>query len=312
MNASQKPPVDHHYVPVFKLKQWATSCNDQDRLVRYARSPNGVIRSGWSGPRGTGYQPHLYDATDGSIPSFETTFMSPTDSAAAEAMAMLIEGKKKIAWTQRTRSAWARFLKSMMLRHPSDLHVLRRMMQDDWTNLTDEMREAYLADRSPEMPETPEEWWEMNRAGFSEAATFQVLRTLIDNENIGLTINRMAWSVANLENDAVDLMTSDRPLAMSRTLSEPGAFMMMPLSPKLLFIAVTQDETLDRLRQGRPKELVRLVNKEVVAKAERFVFARDKSQEPFVKKWFGKWAGDTWTLSLEHHRAKDRLARGIQ
>lgn len=311
MTAIQKPPVDHHYVPVFKLKQWATPYNAQDRLVRYARFPDGVIRAGWSGPRGTGYQPHLYNALDGSVPSLETTLMSPTDSEAAEAMAMLLEGKKKIAWTRPTRSAWSRFLKSMMLRHPSDLEVLRRMMQDDWTNLTDEMRQAYLADRSLDMPETAEEWWEQNRQAFSEAATFKVLRSLIDNENIGQTINRMAWSVANVANDAVELMTSDRPLVMSETLRERGAFIMMPLSPTKLFIAVTQDETLTLLRQTRPKELVRLVNKEVVAKAERFVFARDMRQETFVKKWFGKWAGNTWALGLEQRRAQDRLAKGL-
>ena len=39
MNAIQKPPVDHHYARVFKLKQWATPYKDQYRLVRYARFP---------------------------------------------------------------------------------------------------------------------------------------------------------------------------------------------------------------------------------------------------------------------------------
>jgi hypothetical protein len=87
-------------------------------------------------------------------------------------------------------------------------------MGDDWTNLNDEMREAYLRDRTADQPETAEEWWEQNRAGYMETAVMRTLRTLMDHENVGASLNSMLWSTANMSPSRYPLLTSDRPVLM--------------------------------------------------------------------------------------------------
>lgn len=301
------PPHDHHFVPVFYLKNWIVAPGQ--RLVEYRRRRDGIVRPRWTGPRGTGYERSLYSAADGSVESLETSFMMPADSGAAEAMKVFLASGPTLEWTRPQRSAWSRFIMGMLMRHPDDVAELKRLVDDDWTNLTDEMQEQYRLRRYEGMPATAEEWWEQNRQEYREAARLKWLRGMIDHEGVGRRINAMAWNVANVSSGRHKLLTSDRPICMSDTLGETDAFVMMPLTPTKLFIAVRRMQTMDAIQRLTRDELVAEVNLEVVRNARRFVFAADTAQNRFVLNHFGCSNKPSWMMRLADKRARERSAK---
>ncbi|TCA18563.1 DUF4238 domain-containing protein [Rhizobium leguminosarum bv. viciae] len=269
--ALNNPSHDHHFVPVFYLKNWIVG--PEKRLAEFADRKHVGVKGRWTGPKGTGYEKFLYDSKDGRSHSLEATFFEPTDSLAAVAMATFFSKGPDLDWTPRLRSAWTRFLMTMMMRHPEDLETFRRTMWEDWTNLTEEMKQAYLSQKPGNFAGTAEEWWESNRDELMETAMLRTLRGLMDNANVGAVINGMAWNTAILEPATVPLLTSDRPVLTTTSLTEEDAFIIMPLSPTRLFVAVRREETMATIRGWSIDELVQIVNDEVVARAElRFRF----------------------------------------
>jgi len=301
---SENPTHDHHFIPVFYLRNWVTA--HQSRLVEYARRRNGPITARWTTPRGTGYQSYLYDATDGSASSLESSFMMPTDTKAAVSMRELLRPDRMPEWNRKLRSAWSRFIMSLLMRHPDDIAELARLVDDDWLNLTDEMRAAYSEAWQPGMPNTAEEYWDNNR-GMRETARLTWLRGLIDNENVGRRINAMSWNVANLDGARFRLLTSDKPVCMSTTIDGTNAYIMLPITPTRLFIGVGSNQTLREIRRLTPNDLAAEVNREVVRNAGRFVFAADTSQTRFVENHFGRSSTPSWMARLAAKRAQDRL-----
>jgi len=55
----------------------------------------------------------------------ETAFMKPLDTLANDALVMLESDDPRIRLDPKYRSAWSRFLMSLMMRMPTDISVLR-------------------------------------------------------------------------------------------------------------------------------------------------------------------------------------------
>src|SRR5258708_37469711 len=98
-------PINHHYLPVFYLRQW---CNAAGKVVRYYRPHRAVVASPIT-PENTGYEPALY-SLDGD-PSehrqaIEKQFFGPIiDEPASRTLAALLERKRR-KQTPDSRSTW--------------------------------------------------------------------------------------------------------------------------------------------------------------------------------------------------------------
>jgi hypothetical protein len=55
----QSPAANHHYVPQFYLRAWATAGASGPRLYRYGFTPNGTFRQRSVAPRRTGSENNL-------------------------------------------------------------------------------------------------------------------------------------------------------------------------------------------------------------------------------------------------------------
>lgn len=304
---SNNPSHDHHFVPVFYLANWVDQTRGQ--LVEYKTRYHGVLPR-WTGPKGTGYERHLYDSVDGSAKSLEPTFMMPADTDAAQAMTILL-GAGPMEWTRKQRSAWSRFLMGMLLRHPEDVAELKQLVDDDWTNLAQDVRDRYTSKRTSEMPETAEEWWELNRDDMRETARLKWHRTLMDHEGIGRRFNSMHWGVANLQAAQHALLTSDRPVCVSGSIADPEAFVILPLSPTKAFIAARRVEIMNQIVGQNPTRLGAELNKEVVRNARRFVFSADSSQTDFIQKHFAKAKHLSLIQKLAIKRKNERAANAL-
>lgn len=303
---ANNPTHDHHFVPVFYLKNWILA--GHDRLVEYKIRRNSALPR-WTYPKGTGYQKHLYSSTDDSVQSLEDAFLMPADGFAADAMKVFFSStiRSGMEWTTRQRSSWTRFMMSMLLRHPEDVADFAKIVEDDWVSATPEMQRRYAAIRSPDLPERIEDWLLLHKNKDRERARLNWMRALIDHEGIGRRINRMHWSVFDLSSTSIPLMTSDRPVITEYPLSTPKSYIMLPLSPTKLFVAVETPDLADMIFRQRPNILAKEVNKEVVRNARIFAFAADERHNAFVKKHFGQASSKSLFAKLAEHRAERRL-----
>src|ERR1700731_991406 len=103
-------PRDHHFIPVFYLKQRASSIDG--KLTEYTIKHGKLIEKR-VGPRATGYQTDLYSFPE--LPSqlaehMERVFLQYADDAGARALRIHLGQEPSSAWNPETVSGWSRFL----------------------------------------------------------------------------------------------------------------------------------------------------------------------------------------------------------
>jgi len=108
-----------------------------------------------------------------------------------------------------------------------------------------------------------------------------------DNDIVGTHINGMKWATVDLSGSPDKLLLSDRPVEFFR-IKEPNGVVSIPISPTKLFVAVNDTAILAKLRQTKPRALVHSINKYVVSRARKFVWAADESSNRFIANHMSK------------------------
>jgi hypothetical protein len=277
-------PKKHHFIPVFYLKRWTLN----GELVEFSKPYLNKVMPIRRSPDGTGYVHRLYEmrgVAEEQKQNFEELFMKPVDSRAADALATL---ENKGAWSPATRSGWSRFIMSLLLRTPEDMDVIKTAVTLEYMQTTPEEEAKYQSVRPVGAPETMREFIRQVIDQQSiDLPALRIAKKLIDHENIGSIINSMRWSVLEVPNSAPELLTSDRPVLMSAMLSEFDAYIMMPIGPRRLFVAVRNIDTERRVFSQPIRQLVKNANKLVVKHAVRYVFSTSDSSLAFVQKHMG-------------------------
>jgi len=277
-------PKKHHYIPAFYLKRWA---NTNDCLVEFSRPYRGIVKPLRRHPDATGYVDRLYEMRGvqaAQAQDLERLFMSPVDSRASEALEILERTDSTRSWNSGTRSAWSRFILSLLMRTPDDIEQLRRNISAEWTITTAAEEDQYAQARGPEFPFRFAEYLRDVEHIEIDKAVSRVSRSLIDHAKIGEIINNMRWLILETSNVDVELLTSDRPILISATLREHDAYIIMPVGPHKIFAAVHNEATAKRLVDQSIRALVKSVNKLVVSHAVNYVYGRDDSQLRFIQK----------------------------
>ena len=262
----------HHFVPQFYLAQWA---NDADsRLFEFKRRYKGVTPRP-TFPAGTGYKFDLYRVDGLPEPlasSVETKFMGLVDGRADAALQRILSGDRS-PWTQELRSAWTRFILSLLFRNPSTVAMIKQQMKDIWIAATDDLKENYASRRIPDDPDTFEEFIAKTDPASPHKVAFIFLQDVIDNQLLGPAIFEMIWSTVDVSNSHIPLLTSDRPLDMPFGLGDPLAHIAMPVSKNKLFVAYNESSLLKNIHTFAPSDIVKRMNKITVAQAREFVWA---------------------------------------
>jgi hypothetical protein len=107
---------------------------------------------------------------------------------------------------------------------------------------------------------------------------------LMDHEGIGRSLNGMRWSVVSTPDDAPPFLSSDRPLYMSKTFSEPNCYVTLPIGAHRLFVATNTEEVERSFNNRPPKELIQEINARVVSQAVKYVYGIDDAEQEFVDK----------------------------
>lgn len=285
--SGQNPPVKHHYIPVFYSKRWAA--ND-GRLVVFSRPYKDVIDR-WRHPDATGYQNSLY-ALRGFEPSvahqMEELFFRPIDTRAADALTEMEIRGNSARWTSESRSAWTRFLLSLLTRCPDDIELFRKRYKGDLIRSNPYIEERYLAVRRDDDPPTFADWLKLRPEAEVERNMFQTFQVFIENEKMGSFINNLIWRVIDTSAANFRLLASDNPVIRTNGLQLPHGHMALPLGPRLLFVASRSHDFVDQLMQTPMRSVVMQCNRQVVRTARRFVYASDLSQAAFIRAQFGQ------------------------
>lgn len=276
-------PKNHHYLPVFFMQRWAS---DDGRVTEFRR-PYRDLAIKKKYPAATGYMVELYANRNKADPierqALELIFMQKVDDQAANALAFLEEHGKKPNEPELT-SAWSRFLMSLLHRSPERVnYLIRRIEEFEDKTLNDQLKEKYPVLRQPGDPATFEEWLD-KQGPIGPDLLVQLLRMLIDSDNVGNLLNTMRWCVHKVEHTHFSFLTGDLPLMMSNVLGHEHAYLALAIGPDRLFVASRNQDIIDRFKSRPGNVLQRALNNACARQSQHILIAQDEAQTAFVEK----------------------------
>ncbi len=279
-----QPPMKHHFLPVFYLKQWATAAKGQ--ITEFSKPYKDVVKPRRTHPDGTGYIYRLY-AVDGLADDLacemESAFLSPVDSRAADALRDLLDGQ---TLSSAKREAWSVFLSSLMCRMPEDVHLSREMLTEMARGVAPPLRRFYEASKPAGQPDIFDQLtaeFEANAA----ARAMKRLRQMMSHTKLIEGFDTMHWEVLTL-NGSRQLLTSDRPVTYTNELGNGDSHLVLPLGPNRLFVACREKDFIRRVSSLSKDRLITEANRIVVEQADKYVFGADDKQLKFIQNRMGR------------------------
>jgi uncharacterized protein DUF4238 len=240
-------------------------------------------------PAGVGYERDLYTVAnvDKAISTYlEGTFFKITDNLASVALAIIEGGQSQ--WSTfdvETRSAWTRFIISLLYRNPEQIkrliEIVSRFIELTKPNYEREYEKLVDADRSFD------DFWRERVSTIIAKSWIRLTQTTIDSRLVGAHFNSLVWRVTDLKSTHT-LLTGDRPIIMTNGMSMPNSHLAIPIGPRRLFTASPTSEIADNLRCQKGDEVARLVNERIIRQARRFCIGANEAHRPLFTKYFGE------------------------
>jgi Protein of unknown function (DUF4238) len=300
-------PKRHHFNPEFYLRQWAGA----DGLICEIKKDHGKVQAQRKSPKATGFQRDLYridGVPDEHAQHVEKNFMAPLDNDAARALQKILSGDST-PWTGDERTAWTTFVLSLLFRNPENVTIIKDHIREAWEQGMRALEANYVARRRPTDPETFDGYVALTNPAAAEIGASNFLMETISNKQVGPTIFNMHWTRHSLKSSKLNLLTSDRPIIMPLGLADPRAYIMLPVSPSILFLAAHDPDFARFIAGLNHTYLVKTINKAVVCQARKFVWATDDSQLEFVRRHIGT-APDRTIITEEQKQESLAAARG--
>lgn len=272
--------MDHHFVPVFLLRQWTVGSSDgrlQTFRLDLPHAPTKRFK-----PKATGYEPDLFALTKPTVAgvdqqAVETRLLQAVDDTAATARQKLdTEGLQSLSLQQRVH--WVRFLMSLRVRRPPFVDHLKREATEILRKNLAADPEEYESVRGNAAEATLEEWAEAKFPGLVEnIGMASMFSKLVLNPKIGNRLLNLRWWLLDLSPSGRDLLLADDPLIFLGGIDQPGLIVALPISPNKLFLL-----TKNPLNEMSDRTLVELVNGQSILNARTWLYARDDSHQRFI------------------------------
>lgn len=181
----------HHYIPKFYLKQWI---GDDKPLCEFSR-PHNTVKPRRTFPDGTGYERGLY--TFPNLPpiasdAIEKKLARMADDEAASVLQRMLIGD--MDFDEDARSAWSRFLMSMMHRNPERMAQFRTLIVEKFPEYLEDLRDKFDTIKHPDDPPTFEEVRAVSSKDL-EHVHFRLLAMVMDSQKVGKYLNNMIWAM---------------------------------------------------------------------------------------------------------------------
>jgi hypothetical protein len=286
-------PIKHHYLPIFYLKSW-TSENDQ-KLCQFSRPYKKVIDKRVY-PAETGFQNYLYSVPglpEEEAQFIETHFMQMLDTRACDAYRKFLQ-QKKDDLTPEEADAWSRFVYAIMFRNPENIASMEQRYKVFAPVVVEEWRERYAKIRKSTDPETFDEFKANFLASPYNTSGMHVIPRMLNSDRvIGRIRSFTFWTVRLGEFDFPKFLTSDRPIIMKNGLGKADAHIIMPLSPRVLFISARGTSLYENINATPRHKLAKTVNFFITRQSHKYVYGESASQLSFVSKYLGQMVAST-------------------
>ncbi|WP_244746193.1 DUF4238 domain-containing protein [Paraburkholderia terricola] len=279
----------HHFVPDFLLKQWTGS---DKKLAYFTWLPNGTLHTDRCSSRGVGFEEHLYSQANPSgtkdVSLERELFTALIDTPSAPVHVKLLNGKLGDL-TSPEREAWSRFLVAQLVRVPSMIQYLcdvgSQMMLADIKDIEppDEIKKqlGHL---------TLQQYLETDGAWLLGNASKRALEDIIKSAQLNRVFLDAHWAVHTVTGCNLDLVIGDRPLLLEGRMTNTFLF-ALPLSPKSIFLAANDAESIKNIAADRLRDVVCAFNKESAVVADKYVYATDGQQRRMVERYLRKPSG---------------------
>jgi len=276
-------PIDHHYLPIFYLRQWG---NPDGRVIRYYRPYKAVVATPVS-PSRTGYEPWLY-TLEGRPPDqrqmIETEFMPRTVDTPAAPVLEKLTARRSNSLSRDEKSSWIRFLLSLHYRNPETLSGIQAKLGALLSAAMAEKPDEYTTIKEGSDPPTLTEWVSQHDSQMIPNAGKLMMPQLIDSRNVGQLIFEFHWWTVDFTASRVSLLTSDRPLVMTNGLQKERCVIALPLSPRLAFFASKDPQTVrTSIERTGMTAAARALNESVVMQAAKHVYGVDCAHLRFAE-----------------------------
>jgi len=290
-------PKRHHYLPEFYQKSWMGPDN---KVTVFRRAYSGKLDPQRKARKAVGWEQDLYADLSEIDPArrqqVERVFMKKVDDLAADALFEMLSTGAPPALHERA-SGWARFLMSLLHRHPTRIAAIRAMVDLRSGEVMARFGENYADLREEGDPETFEEYVVESSGRLASGMFAQFLPMIVDSERIGNVLLDMTWAVGVFRGTRFRFLTSDRPLMTSDGLGLSESFLMLPISPISYFLAAKSEEIVSNFKSAHPESVIKAVNHAICVQAEHFVIADSEAQARFVDNRLG--------LSQRHKIVRD-------
>ena len=278
---------NHHFVPIFLLKSWLHEANSQNVHYGYYWDEKcGELKIMNKGSKGFCFKRDLLTLKSHNLGlDVIERNLSKIDDKAAKVCEVLIEkGLKYITVEQ--RCDFARFISSLVLRQPDTVKKL------DNACIVNTFREGIDSDpkilskmKAEKIKETPSAYYEKyTEASFDDMGRITIPR-LVDNKKFGEQFINAHWGIRYFGEYDGSFVLADRPLIRHQKYNQSGAAWLLPLTPKVAFIAVNYSKNLEFLQCKTGQRFVKIINVLSAKQANQFVFSVDSSHEH----WLGKY-----------------------
>ena len=278
--------MKHHYIPQFYLRPWE---GDDCRVQEFKRGYQQRVTTKRVFRKQTGYAEDLYTlpgATEDTKQNVEKAFMAFLDNEAVQARDMMLAGQ--IPRDAKRREAWTRFLLSMIFRNPEEMAKFKLRFQDELLKPDAAIQAGYDEHKDAGDPETFEQWIMANRPAHVERSAILLMTKLVQRDNVNYLLRTMHWRVIDTSLVTRRLMTSDRPILMSKGLVHYSGHFALPISPTKLFLACTAVAFADQFCAMPTGKIVREINRIVIGQGRKFIYGLDDSSMTEVRQQMGK------------------------
>lgn len=265
--------MKHHYVPQFYLKQWS----EADGKVPYFRWLGTRTIADRIAPRGTAFEHDLYAREN--VPEKERhaveDFFSKLDSTAAP-IHQRLRRLEKFTFTAEERTNWAMFLVAANLRVPEMVRKSKTQGTEALKATLNQSPEEFERVRGSTSELTLLEWTENRVPGLIENFGLEVLvRFLGEDKNIQPFMD-LEWSAHSIPSSNVEFLTGDRPLWYFQNPQHSHFSIVMPLSPRTIFVGSRVAEFSRAIIDEGENSIARKVNTSIVSRANERVYGRAK------------------------------------
>lgn len=271
---------DHHFVPRFILRPWATN----GLLKGYCWDPRrNALRYKLKGPSGFCAQLDLLSlsAHDLGRDAIERIFFGDVDTKGAQVRDRLLDiGSDALSPEQRIE--FARLLMSLDARRPENVATLRALGHQNLASGLDTDPQILAAMAARGIQGAPSQYAE-EQLGFRLAdRALALVQGVVDNREVGTVLINAHWSIARVAPNDGSFILSDRPLIRIYGYKHPKATWVLPLTPSCVFIASRAAGVLKKCLRAMPATLAKRTNQSSARQAEKYIFAIGTEHETWI------------------------------